>query len=69
MVLRGLSGVYYIHEVDGESKPVVFEDLPVIEQQKLLKRHNKEYVDGLVLRLAAALKLVGEQFDIKQVDY
>jgi hypothetical protein len=69
MVLRGLSGIYFKYKLDGKWTNVVFEDLPVVEQQKILKTKKKEYVDGLVLSLAASLKLVGEQFDIKQIDY
>lgn len=65
---RGLSGIYFrVQKEDGTIDNMVFEDISVIEQKKILQGRSEEWLKDLALKLADSLRSIGDQFDIVAV--
>ena len=62
---RNLDGVYFrIKEPDGFYNNVCFSDLTESEQDEIMQNRPEEWLKSLCKILAAALREVGDQFDI-----
>ncbi len=63
---RSLSGIYFRYQnpETGRWENWVFEDLPEIEQDKILDAKNAEWVKSLAKSLANTINRISEQFDI-----
>jgi hypothetical protein len=62
---RNLSGIYFrFQDPSGSWGNRCFEDLPIEDQNRLMKSKSKEWIESLAIKLADTLNLMGEQFDI-----
>jgi hypothetical protein len=63
---RSLSGIYFRYQnpETGRWENWVFEDLPEIEQDKILDAKNAEWFKSLAKSLANTINRISEQFDI-----
>jgi hypothetical protein len=66
---RNLSGIYFLHEDSetGEWGNICFEDLPLDTQMNYMKCNSREWVEGLAVKLADTLNIIGEQFNLEAV--
>lgn len=63
---RNLSGMFFRFKPPEADKfeNWCFEDLPVQEQERILKEASPVFAQGITLRLAECLKEVGDKFEI-----
>jgi hypothetical protein len=63
---RNLSGMYFRFKPPEATKfeNWCFEDLPVPEQERILKEASPVFAQGIALRLAETLKEIGDKFEI-----
>ena len=61
---RHLDGVYFRVERDEKWESICFSDLTEEERTQLMKRMNREFLEGLCNILADTIKELGDTFDI-----
>lgn len=61
---RHLDGVYFRVERDGKWQNICFSDLTEEERTQLMKKMNREFLEGLCNILADTIKEIGDTFDI-----
>ena len=63
---RNLSGIYFRfkNEDTGKMEDRVFEDLPIEQQDVVMKGRDIEWVKSLAKQLANTLRDIGDSFDI-----
>lgn len=63
---RNLSGIYFRfkNEDTGKMENRVFEDLPIEQQDVVMKGRDIEWVKSLAKQLANTLRDIGDSFDI-----
>jgi hypothetical protein len=63
---NNLSGIYFRYQnpETGKWENWCFEDLPVEKQDEYMMGRDPEWLQGMVKKLAATLKHVGDEFGI-----
>lgn len=66
MIKRNLSGIYFRAENPdtGKMDNVVFEDLPVDHQRRVMEDRDPEWIMSLAIQLGDTIRALGDQFDI-----
>lgn len=61
---RNLSGIFIFDQVDGERRPVCFEECQESTQDAWLASLEREAVEELAKMLGKTLKDIGDQLDL-----
>lgn len=68
-IKRELSGIYFRSKNEKTEKweNVVFEDLSVEEQERVMEGRDEKWLKSLAKQLASTINQIAEQFDITAV--
>ena len=69
MIKRNLDGCYFRVRRGDKYEDLCFTDLTRDEQEELLKDKSAEFIVGLTLHLAANLRQIGDEFDLRGENY
>lgn len=69
MTNRNLDGCYFRVRRGEKYEDLRFTDLTRDEQETVLKDRSPEFIVGLALHLAATLRKIGDEFDLRGENY
>lgn len=69
MTNRNLDGCYFRIRRGEKYEDLCFTDLTRDEQETVLKDRSPEFIVGLALHLAAPLRQIGDEFDLRGENY
>ena len=69
MTNRNLDGCYFRIRRGEKYEDLCFSDLTRDEQEAVLKDRSPEFIVGLALHLAATLRQIGDEFDLRGENY